>query len=65
MSLSLRGNVWAPDILHDTKVLKEVVKGGNLPKQQKKKASQIINRIEKQEEDAKKPALDLRAMYGN
>ena len=65
MSLSLRGNLYAPEISRDPKVLKEVINGGNLPSEQKKKASQIINRIEKQEVDAKKPALDLRAMYGN
>ena len=65
MSLSLRGNVYAPDIGHSTQVLKEVVKGGNLPEEQKKKASQIIQKIEKKEENAKKPTLDLRGMYGN
>jgi len=65
MSSMLRGNVYAPHISNDTNVLKEVIKGGNLPKEQKKKASQIIQKIEKEEKREKTPALDLRAMYGN
>ena len=61
----LRGNIYSPEIGTDTQVLRQVIKGGNLPAAQKKKAQQLVKSIEKEEESAKKPALDLRAMYGN
>ena len=63
--LSLYGNVFSSAHIHDTTVLKEVVKGGNFDKKEKAKISKVINKIEKEEEKSKQPALDLRAMYGN
>ena len=66
MSYSLYGNVYCPPgEIADTQVLREVVKGGNLKKQEKAKITKVIAKIEKQEEKAKQPAVDLRAMYGN
>ena len=61
----LRGNIYSPDVSTDTQVLREVIKGGNLPAKEKKKAERLVKSIEKEEEKEKKPALDLRAMYGN
>ena len=63
--LSLRGNVYAPEISQNTQVLKQAISGGNLPAQAKKKAQQLVKSIEKAEKKKKLPALDLRAMYGN
>ena len=62
--LSLRGNIYAfPD--SNTETLKMAAKGGNLPPKQKKKLEKTIQKLEKEEEREKTPALDLRAMYGN
>ena len=61
----LRGNIYSPDVSTDTQVLREVIKGGNLAPKEKKKAERLVKSIEKEEEKEKKPALDLRAMYGN
>ena len=63
--LSLHGNVFSPGQIHDTTVLKEVVKVGNFDKQEKAKMTKAINKIEKLKEEQKQPAVDLRAMYGN
>lgn len=63
--LSLWGNVYNPGVAQDTQTLKAAVKGGNFPKQEKQKLTKAISKVEKQEEKAKQPALDLRAMYGN
>lgn len=64
--LSLRGNVWDGGVpLDDTKALRQVVKGGNLPKKEKKEIIKKLDVIEKAEEKLKRPAADLRAMYGN
>ena len=63
--LSLYGNVYSPSAPADTATLKQVVKGGNLAKPEKAKITKAINKIEKEEEKQKQPALDLRAMYGN
>ena len=63
--LSLYGNVYTSGNTADPAVLREVVKGGNLKKEDKAKITKAINKIEKEEEKAKMPALDLRAMYGN
>jgi len=66
MSYSLYGNVYCPPgEIVDTQVLREVVKGGGLKKEEKTKITKVITKIEKQEENAKQPAVDLRAMYGN
>ena len=45
--------------------MRQVVKGGNLPEKEKRKTLKKIAQIEKAEEQKKKPAIDLRAMYGN
>jgi hypothetical protein len=41
------------------------VKGGNLKKEDKTKITKLLNKVEKEEEKSKIPALSLRAMYGN
>jgi hypothetical protein len=63
--LSLYGNIYTSGNTADPAVLREVVKGGNLKKEDKTKITKAIKKIEKEEEKAKMPALDLRAMYGN
>ena len=63
--LSLYGNVYTSGITADPAVLREVVKGGNLKKKDKAKIVKAIAKVEKEEEKAKMPAVDLRAMYGN
>ena len=63
--LSLYGNIYTSEITADPAVLREVVKGGNLKKEEKAKITKLINKVEKEEEKAKMPALSLRAMYGN
>ena len=63
--LPLYGNVCTSGNPADPVVLREVVKGGNLKKEDKAKITKLINRVEKEEEKAKQPARDLRAMYGN
>ena len=63
--LSLYGNVYTSGITADPAVLREVVKGGNLKKKDKAKIVKAITKVEKEEEKAKMPAVDLRAMYGN
>ena len=63
--LSLYRNIYTSEITADPAVLREVVKGGNLKKEEKAKLTRAINKVEKEEEKAKMPALDLRAMYGN
>ena len=63
--LSLYGNVYTSGITADPAVLREVVKGGNLKKTDKDKIVKAIAKVEKEEEKAKMPAVDLRAMYGN
>jgi len=63
--LSLYGNVYTSGITADPAVLREVVKGGNLKKKDKDKIVKAIAKVEKEEEKAKMPAVDLRAMYGN
>ena len=63
--LSLYGNVYTSGHTADPAVLKQVVRSGNLEKQDKAKITKLINKVEKEEEKAKLPALDLRAMYGN
>ena len=66
MSSSLFGNVYCPPgEIADIQVLREVVKGGNLKKEEKAKITKAINKVEKEEEKNKQPAVDLRAMYGN
>ena len=62
---SLSGNIFSGAQINDTTVLREAIKGGNYSKQEKHKMTKIINKVEKEEEKAKQPALDLRAMYGN
>ena len=62
--LSLYGNIYS-EITADPAVLREVVKGGNLKKEDKAKITKAINKVVKEEEKASLPALDLRAMYGN
>ena len=63
--LSLYGNNYTSEITADPAVLREVVKGGNLKKEDKAKVTRAINKVEKEEEKAKMPAVNLRAMYGN
>ena len=63
--LSLYGNIYTSGNTADPAVLREVVKGGNLKKEDKAKITKAINKVEKEEEKAKMPALSLRAMYGN
>ena len=63
--LSLYGNIYTSEITADPAVLREVVKGGNLKKEDKAKITRAINKVEKEEEKAKMPAVNLRAMYGN
>ena len=63
--LSLHGNVYTSGITADPAVLKQIVRSGNLEKQQKAKIVKAIAKVEKDDEKAKMPALDLRAMYGN
>jgi hypothetical protein len=62
---SLYGNVYGGAIAEDTTVLRQVVKGGNLPEKEKKKTLAKIAKIEKEQKEKSKPAIDLRAMYGN
>ena len=63
--LSLHGNVYTSGITADPAVLKQIVRGGNFDKQDKAKIVKAIAKVEKEEEKAKMPALDLRAMYGH
>ena len=63
--LSLCGNIYNSEITADPAVLREVVKGGNLKKEDKAKITKAIDKVEKEEEKAKMPAVNLRAMYGN
>ena len=63
--LSLYGNVYTSGHTADPAVLKQVVRSGNLEKQDKAKIERAINKIEKEEEKSNMPALSLRAMYGN
>ena len=63
--LSLRGNVFSAEINHDTRTIKQAIKGGNLEKKEKKRLTTVIQKIEKEEKIQKQPARDLRAMYGN
>jgi hypothetical protein len=63
--LSLYGNVYTSGNSADPAVLRDAVKGGNLKKEDKTKITKLINKVEKEEEKAKLPALSLRAMYGN
>lgn len=63
--LSLHGNVYSHAAPQDTRVLRQIVKGGSLPKVEKQKLTKAITKIEKEEEKQKQPARDLRAMYGN
>ena len=63
--LSLYGNVYTSGITADPAVLKQVVRSGNLEKQDKAKTVKAITKTENEEEKAKVSALELRAMYGN
>ena len=63
--LPLYGNIYTSGITADPAVLREVVKGGNLKKEDKAKITKAINKVEKEEEKAQLPAVNLRAMYGN
>ena len=63
--LSLYGNIYTSGNTADPAVLRDAVKGGNLKKEDKAKITKLINKVEKEEEKAKMPALSLRAMYGN
>ena len=63
--LSLYGNIYTSGNTADPAMLREVVKGGDLKKEDKAKITKAINKIEKEEEKAKMPAVSLRAMYGN
>ena len=63
--LSLYGNIYNSEITADPAVLREVAKGGNLKKEDKAKITKAINKVEKEEEKAQLPAVNLRAMYGN
>ena len=63
--LSLYGNVYTSGITADPAVLKQVVRSGNLEKEDKAKIVKAITKVEKAEEKAKMSAVDLRAMYGN
>ena len=63
--LSLHGNVHTSGITADPAVPKQIARGGNFDKQDKAKIVKAIAKVEKEEEKAKMPALDLRAMYGN
>ena len=64
--LSLYGNVYTSGITADPAVLKQVVRSGNLEKQDKAKTVKaIITKTENEEEKVKMSALELRAMYGN
>ena len=63
--LSLYGNVYTSGNTADPAVLRDAVKGGNLKKEDKAKITKAIAKVEKEEEKAKMPALNLRAMYGN
>ena len=63
--LPLHGNVFTTGHTADPAVLKQAVRSGNLEKQDKAKIVKAIVAVEKAEEKAKMPALELRAMYGN
>jgi len=63
--LSLYGNIYTSGNTADPAVLREVVKGGNLKKEDKAKIVKAIVAAEKADEKAKMPAVNLRAMYGN
>ena len=56
--LSLYGNIYTSGITADPAVLREVVQGGNLEKEDKAKITKAINKVEKEEEKAKMPAVD-------
>ena len=51
--LSLHGNVYTSGITADPAVLKQIVRSGNLEKQQKAKIIKSIAKVEKEEEKAK------------
>ena len=63
--LSLRGNIYTPELSANAEVLRQVIKDGNLPPKEKKKLAAAFNQMEERQEQQKKPAMDLRAMYGN
>ena len=63
--LSLYGNIYTSGITADPAVLRDIVKGSNFKKEEKSKITKVLAKVEKQEEKAKQPAVDLRAMYGN
>ena len=63
--LSLRGNGFSPEISHDTRTIKQAKKGGNIEKKEKKRLTNVVQKIEQEEKKQKQPARDLRAMYGN
>ena len=50
---SLYGNVYGGAIAEDTTVLRQVVKGGNLPEKEKRKTLKKIAQIEKAERTEK------------
>ena len=56
--LSLHGNVYTSGITADPAVLKQVVRSGNLEKQDKAKIVKAIAKIEKEDEKSKVPAVD-------
>jgi hypothetical protein len=52
--LSLRGNVWDGGIpLDDTKTLRRVVKGGNLPQKEKKRNNENAEQNRERRREAK------------
>lgn len=65
MSVSLYGNVFSSVDMTNTTVLREVAKSGNLKQAEKTKIVRAIDKLEKEDEKSKQPALTLRAMYGN
>ena len=65
MSVSLYGNVFSSVDMTNVTVLREVAKSGNLKQAEKNKIVRAIDKLEKEDEKSKQPALTLRAMYGN
>ena len=68
MTFGLSGNISSlePTLLGGADISHLLKKTApSLPPAAKKKATQLIARIEKQEEEEKMPARDLRAQYGN
>jgi hypothetical protein len=63
--LSPHGNVYTSGNTADPAVLKQVVRSGNLAKDERARIVKAIVAVEKAEAKAKQPAQDLRAMYGN